>query len=69
VRDEGTVSGRTGPDPSGAAPEVIHEAVALLMRRRRLTRSDAFDRLHEIATEVGIKLHEAATLVLSFEEP
>ena len=68
MRDVGTPgSGRPAAEQSGAAPEIVHEAVALLMKQRRLTRSDALHRLHEIAGEVGIKQHEAAALVLSLE--
>jgi AmiR/NasT family two-component response regulator len=62
--EEGSAPGR--PDAEQAA--VVDRAADLLMRRRRVTRSDALDRLRDIAGEVGIKLHEAAALVLSLDE-
>jgi AmiR/NasT family two-component response regulator len=48
--------------------DIVHQAVALLVRRRRLSRPDALDRLHDIAADVGIRLHDAADLLLSLEE-
>jgi AmiR/NasT family two-component response regulator len=62
---EAATSGRSDHEHA----DVVDQAAGLLMKRRRLTRSDALDRLGEIASEVGVKLHEAAALVLSLEEP
>jgi AmiR/NasT family two-component response regulator len=62
--DQGATASRPGDEHA----EIVDRATALLMKRRRLSRSEALARLRDIAAEVGLKLHEAAALVLSLDE-
>jgi AmiR/NasT family two-component response regulator len=62
-------AGQSDAERHYVAAGAVHEAVALLMNHHGLTRSDAVERLRDISTEVGIKLHEAAALVLCLQGP